>query len=338
MPIEIDTQACLVKGLIGGIGAIPGTCGSHPFDVLKIRMQVRGDPLSQAIQVVYEGRAATAAGPAAPGAGGSSSSSSGAAASSSIATAAKNSGAVGGSKLAQAGFHNFYRGFFAAIEQRMITRGPMFLVSELYTQVVYQNSNLSKTQSTFVGSCGSGFTTGFLAGIAEYRKKLLSQDMVTKEEARWGALFATAKKHGTLPWLGRRFIAAGLCSATYDSFFFGTQSFLATSQGFGPGLSYGCAAVCAVVAAFAFDTTVARMMVVPPETPCLPFLTTLRHIFQPPPGQEAPQVGGALGRIARGYRGLSARSVEFFINYSITGMTSVYVVMAFNAVTGKKAQ
>ena len=43
---QVDWSACLLKGLIGGIGAIPGTCGSHPCDVLKIRMQISGDPLS----------------------------------------------------------------------------------------------------------------------------------------------------------------------------------------------------------------------------------------------------------------------------------------------------
>eukprot|EP00392_Amoebophrya_sp_AT5.2_P003777 g3782.t1 len=303
MPLDIDVHACLQKGLIGGIGAIPGTCGSHPFDVLKIRMQVRGDRLGPAVKAIHAGD-----------------------------------------------FRNFYRGFFPAIEQRLITRGPMFLVSELYTQVVQQNTGLSKTQSTYVGSCGSGFTTGFLAGIAEYRKKLLSQNVVTKEEARWGNLLRTAQKAGTLPYVMRRLVAAGCCSATYDSFFFGTQVFLAQTGDFGPGLSYGCAAVVAVVAAFAFDTTVARMMVVPPQTPCNTFLGTLKDIFADSPagaGGIADKSGGSvvagtksatttmLSRAVRGYRGLSARSVEFFINYSITGMTSVYVIMAFNALTGK---
>ncbi|CAD7928592.1 unnamed protein product [Amoebophrya sp. A120] len=285
MGIEIDAHACLLKGLIGGIGAIPGTCGSHPFDVIKIRMQVRAEKLSPAIKTIHAGD-----------------------------------------------FRNFYRGFFPAIEQRLITRGPMFLVSELYTQIVQQNTNLSRTASTYVGSCGSGFTTGFLAGLAEYRKKLLSQNVITKQEARWDNLYRTAKNAGTLPYLLRRLVAAGCCSATYDSFFFGTQTFLAQHQNYGPGLSYGCAAVVAVVAAFAFDTTVARMMVVPPGTPCKSFFATLRDAFQ---ADEHNRSG--IARVAKGYRGLSARSVEFFINYSITGMTSVYVIMAFDAVFGTNA-
>ena len=45
----INWAAAIQKGLIGGVGAVPGTCGSHPFDVIKIRMQVQGDPLRQAV-------------------------------------------------------------------------------------------------------------------------------------------------------------------------------------------------------------------------------------------------------------------------------------------------
>lgn len=213
----------------------------------------------------------------------------------------------------------------------MITRGPMFLVSELYTQIVFQNTGLSKTQSVFVGSCGSGFTTGFLAGIAEYRKKLLSQDVIPKQDARWDRLFRTAQKHGALPFLFRRLLTAGLCSATYDSVFFGTETVLQHQQGCNPALSYGGAAVCAVLAAFAFDTAVARMMVVPPQTPCLSLPQTLKQIFS----VDGKEVTSIIGRVTKGYRGLSARSVEFFINYSITGATSIYVIAAFGALTGK---
>lgn len=90
MGLDIDYNACLLKGMIGGIGAIPGTCGSHPFDVLKIRMQVQGQKFTPAFQHVY--------------------------------------GTAGGGK---GQLTNFYRGFFPAIEQRLITRGPMFLFSEL---------------------------------------------------------------------------------------------------------------------------------------------------------------------------------------------------------------
>ena len=69
------------------------------------------------------------------------------------------------------------------------------------------SSSKAPLRSTFIGSCGSGFTTGALAGLAEYRKKMLSQSIVTKEEAQWGNIIRTAKKHGLLSHLGRRYYA-----------------------------------------------------------------------------------------------------------------------------------
>lgn len=92
--------------------------------------------------------------------------------------------------------------------------------------------------------------------------------------------------------------------------------------------------MCAVVAAFAFDTAVARMMVVPPGKACLTFPNTLKDIFKADPAQGL--VG--MSRVVKGYRGLSARSIEFFVNYGITGMTSVYVIMFFNKFIGSKKE
>ncbi len=56
------------------------------------------------------------------------------------------------------------------------------------------------------------------------------------------------------------------------------------------------------------------MMVVPPDKPCLSFPKQFKAVF---PG--------------RAYSGLSARAMEYFINYGITGATSVYVIMMFNS-------
>ena len=81
-----------------------------------------------------------------------------------------------------------------------------------------------------------------------------------------------------------------------------------------------------MIAAYAFDTVVARMMVVPPDQPTPSFVETFKHIFRSRPDE------GIVGakRIMIGYRGLSARAMEYFINYGITGATSVYVIMAFD--------
>ena len=164
--LDIDVIACLRMGAIGGLGAIPGTLCAHPCDVVKINMQIGG--------------------------------------SSSYPNAFKTIMGTIGKNGKPMGVLGFYRGLTPAIEQRMVARGPMFLISELYTQVVEKTTGITGTGARFVGSVGSGYTTGFLAGLAEYRKKMLSQSIITAKEARWGNIIRTATKSGNTNSLFRR--------------------------------------------------------------------------------------------------------------------------------------
>lgn len=213
------------------------------------------------------------------------------------------------------GVRGFYRGLLPAVEQRLVTRGPMFLVSELYTQILLNKTSMSRTQATFVGSAGSGFTTGALASIAEYRKKLLSQGAVSAHDARWDRLVLSAKRSGNLPSIYRRMRGAGTCSAVYDSTFFGVEYFLRDQMELPPFMSYCFAAAAAVINAFALDSAIAQMMVIPPTQKCKPLNETLRDL---------------LGRgVTRTYRGLTARVLEFSCNYAVVGFLSTYVHMLF---------
>jgi hypothetical protein len=114
------------------------------------------------------------------------------------------------------GVFGFYRGLVPAVEQRIVARGPMFLVSELFTQGVENNTSLSGTSARWTGS--------------EYRKKLLSQSVITAKEARWGTLVKSAMHAGEGTSLIRRLHAAGTCAAVYDSTFFTTQEYLSKGQ------------------------------------------------------------------------------------------------------------
>ena len=95
------------------------------------------------------------------------------------------------------------------------------------------------------------------------------------------------------------------------------------------------AAAAAVTVAFLFDTTVARMMVVAPSKPVMPFTKYVKELVW----NGAPNVEGqnALVRCLRGarvgFRGLPARIVEFAISYSVTGFVSIYVVAFFASKT-----
>jgi len=209
------------------------------------------------------------------------------------------------------GVRGFYRGLLPAVEQRLATRGPMFLVSELYTQLILTNTSLSRTQATFVGSAGSGFTTGALASVFEYKKKILSQCVMSAHDARWDRLVMSAYNSGNMQSLWRRIRGAGICSAVYDSTFFGVEHHLHL-KGFHPALSYGLAAAAAVVNAFALDSCIAQMMIIPPNQPCSSMKDTFRGLMRKGP--------------VRTYRGLTARVMEFSCNYAVVGLLSTYHV------------
>ena len=223
------------------------------------------------------------------------------------------------------GVLGFYRGLVPAIEQRIVARGPMFLVSELFTQGVENNTSLSGTSARWTGSVASGYVVGVLAGLAEYRKKLLSQSVITAKEARWGALVKSAMHAGEGSSLIRRLHAAGTCAAVYDSTFFTTQEYLSTGYQWSAPTSFGAAAVAATMAAFSFDTGVARMMVVAPTKRVQGLFKVVKGI-----ATEGTDGKWSTKGIMRLYRGLPARSVEFAISYVVTGVVSVYVVQFFD--------
>ena len=112
--------------------------------------------------------------------------------------------------------------------------------------------------------------------------------------------------------LMRRVHAAGVCSAVYDSFFFTTELLLAEHRGWAPAYSYGAAAATAVVAAYVWDTAVARLMVVPPSKPVVGIFSTVGALVRN-------------GQLFGAFSGLRARVCEFGVSYAITGMVSVVV-------------
>ena len=185
--MSLDAKACLEKGAIGAVGAVPGTLAAHPLDVLKMRMQVTGARLAPTTRAVAA------------------------------------SGGVGA----------FYRGVGPGVAQKIVTRGPMFLLAEACTQLTQRASGLPREQALFVGAAGSGYATGALAAPAEW----------AKVRAGAGARAATAA--ASLRQLRPRAHAAGLRNALFDSTFFGVEHALRTRAGLPPGASYALAAALA---------------------------------------------------------------------------------------------
>eukprot|EP00413_Alexandrium_margalefii_P026496 CAMPEP_0204557620 /NCGR_PEP_ID=MMETSP0661-20131031/30452_1 /ASSEMBLY_ACC=CAM_ASM_000606 /TAXON_ID=109239 /ORGANISM="Alexandrium margalefi, Strain AMGDE01CS-322" /LENGTH=286 /DNA_ID=CAMNT_0051564755 /DNA_START=52 /DNA_END=912 /DNA_ORIENTATION=- len=278
----IDARACLHKGLVGAIGAIPGTACAHPFDVVKMRMQTTTT--------------------ATPWSGG-------------IRTAVSAVGAGSDGRLRASLFFN---GLSPAIQQKVVTRGPMFLISELSSQLVEVSTGASRTTALFVGSFASGLFTGSVASLAEYSKVLRSQRICAEGPA---AIVRLALSSGQAVPLARRMRSAGLRNGIFDSTFFGTQHLI--SGALGSGWSYACAAAAAVTLDYSVDVAVKRMMVVPPQASVDPLGLSLRRLFR---GHSSP-----LRAVSSVYAGLSAKSVEFAVSYFVTGTVGVSVAASLQA-------
>ena len=94
--------------------------------------------------------------------------------------------------------------------------------------------------------------------------------------------------------------------------------------------SYGCAAAMAVCCGFLADTTVARMLVIPPTKPVLPFSQSFWNLIYHTADTTGAGISRAMKGARVGFRGLPARVVEFSISYTVTGFVSIPVVAYIN--------
>lgn len=190
--LMIDYGKCLEAGCIGGIGAVPGTLAAQGFDVTKIRQQVTGDSLRRAVNGIYK------------------------------------NGESGVGKRGRPSVSNFFAGSVPAVKQKIVTRTPMFLVSAWSVQIFESRLGFDPTSAAFVGSAVSGYITGFLASPFEWQKVLVSQRVASPAAGKGltGLMQQAKLNHGVtsgLTCLWRRFHAAGLRNAIFDSTFFGTK-------------------------------------------------------------------------------------------------------------------
>ena len=302
----IDYGKCLEAGCIGGIGAVPGTLAAQGFDVAKIRQQVTGDSLRRAVNRIYNGES-------------------------------------GVGKRGRPSVSNFFAGSIPAVKQKIVTRTPMFLVSAWSVQAFETRLGFDPTSAAFVGSAVSGYITGFLASPFEWQKVLVSQRVVSPAAGKGlvGLMQQAKLNHGVtggLTCLWRRFHAAGIRNAIFDSTFFGTKNLievwmlsvremkqhhhhhgkrkdignnvLCNLASLGNSFAYGVAAICAVTVDYAFDLSVKRTYAMPPEGK-VPLLGVFRHAVH------------IIRKEGRGiFRGLPIKAVEFAVSYAITGLLS----------------
>ena len=224
--------------------------------------------------------------------------------------------------FASHGLRGFYRGLAAGVQQKVLTRGPMFLASEACTQLCELTLGMQRTPAVFCGSMGSGYLTGSFAALAEWRKVLGSGETVGRWQGGGGgggggnvALLRAASEAGQLRSVGQRVHNAGCRNAVFDVTFFGVSHLLMEqreSHGLGPGGCYALAATSAVVSDYAVDVATKRSMAVPPQRPVASLVGSVTALVR--------KDGWAL------FSGLTPKGFEFATSYFVTGACSVYVL------------
>ncbi|GMI20614.1 hypothetical protein TrRE_jg5373 [Triparma retinervis] len=210
-----------------------------------------------------------------------------------------------------------YRGLTAGIKQKFITRGPMFLLSDFFTQTLHVKTPLTLDQSVFFGSVLSGYSTGALASLSEWSKVQsavlpLSPSPLSPPPRPSTALSLLSRslKSGRLPMLCSRVHAAGTRNAIFDCTFFTISSRLNAEHRASQAGAYAKAAVAAVVVDYLFDAACKRMMSVGPGGEV---------------GGVWGEVWGLVGRegIRGAYRGVGVKAAEFAVSYGATGMVAM---------------
>jgi len=275
----LDVHQCLQQGLIGALGAIPGTIAAHPLDLTKIRLQIHPDShLQQAIHQTIQ----------AP-----------------------------------------FRGLSAGIQQKVLTRGPMFLCSEIGTQLCQTRLGMPRETALVVGSFGSGFATGCTASLSEWAKVQRGGSSSTALQptnrraflptmasscSAW-QLVRMGQRHGQLASVLRRVRGAGWRNAVFDSTFFGVEHQLRIRHELPAYASFSLAAATALCLDYPIDVAVKRNFAVAAHRPVShgPILATIHHVRSE-------------GRLI--FRGLNVKGLEFAVSYFVTGAVAPLALRA----------
>jgi len=307
--MTIDWQECFQKGCIGAFGAIPGTVAAHPLDLTKIRLQL-------STMTTTTTTTATSA------------------------TSTPHSSFHFFRAAAQQTWQNPTAGLGSAVQQKVLTRGPMFLASAACTQLIQDHAptTWSRTVSVTAGSWVSGFLTGCIASPAEWAKvqqgiMQQQQQQQSKQQQSALRLVSSSIRHGNTLSLLRRIRGAGLRNGIFDATFFGTEHSLQQLGGTGTGTTgwpqsqsvrFALAAVAAVIVDYPVDAAVKRSMAVGSHQVVAygPLQATYRFV-----------VHDCQLSLTRVYRGLSCKGLEFAVSYFCTGAVAPWVVAGFAAAT-----
>lgn len=238
--------------------------------------------------------------------------------------------------VSEGGASRFYRGVGAGVAQKVLTRGPMFLASEVSTQAVQVLTGLSREYAIFVGSACSGYITGFCAAPAEWTKvqpwhhrilcwrqpeplMIIYQPLTIRHvslvtpssQVQRGASGSSAGVNAVLGARSRlaRLHGAGTRNAVFDATFFATEN-MAQKSGLPPAMSYAMGAALAVVLDFPLDAAVKRSMAAGLDDVTAGGMSD---------GAWRATARLLVERRLTVFNGLCAKVAEFAISYAVTG-------------------
>ena len=226
-----------------------------------------------------------------------------------------------------------FRGLSAGLQQKVWTRGPMFLCSEIATQSCQKYTGLPRETAVILGSFASGYVTGFLASLSEWAKVQRGMMMIPSTAAQpsapttvrvWTLVHAARQEPQLWRSLGRRMRGAAWRNAIFDGTFFGVEHALRERHQQPWSVRMAVAAAVALCLDYPLDVAVKRSFAIPAAEPVphspwrATFLAVRREGFQI-------------------YRGLTVKVLEFGVSYSVTGAMAPFIVKAFLAATAAMA-
>jgi Mitochondrial carrier protein len=216
-------------------------------------------------------------------------------------------------------FNNgLFRGLVPGIQQKVMTRGPMFFCSEVCTQLCQIITGMSREKALWIGSFGSGYVTGFVASLAEWVKVQKTMGKLSTVRVRALQMARSSVEQGHTMSLLRRMRGAALRNAVFDSTFFGVEHGIRTGYETTTAVSFAVAAITALCVDYPIDVAVKRNFAKGPHSvvPHGPIMTTIQLIRTD---------------WSRVYRGLGWKGMEFATSYSVAGVVAPVVAKGFIA-------
>lgn len=216
-------------------------------------------------------------------------------------------------------------GLVPGSELRMYALGSQFHGIRLCARFLRGPAALTSMAVRFVGSVGSSYATGVMAGLADCSKKVMTHSVSDPEGARLRSMLRSAIRSGKGRSLLLSLHGVGCRVAVTDACFLSVHWYLAYERHWPAASSFAAAAASGIFGKVLLDTFLARHSDAPrPSTrealrSGAAVLRASAEALRAPEREDLAKVArGAARRFRGSYRGTAARVLEFAIGYICT--------------------